>query len=72
MGLPSMSFKEFAKNPIVALLFLCVLAVGYLHVQNISTLEETILVLRRDVDELKKENKELRDKIIEITRVTKK
>lgn len=68
MGLPTMSFKEFAKNPIVALLFLSVLTIGYLHVQHVSMLEETILELRDDVDELKKENKDLRDKIIEITR----
>lgn len=71
MGLPTMSFKEFAKNPIVALLFLCVLAIGYLHVEHISTLEETILELRSDIDELKYENKELRNKIIEITKAAK-
>lgn len=70
MGLPTMSFKEFAKNPIVALLFLSVLAIGYLHMQHISTLEETIMELRSDVDDLKKENKDLRDKIIDITRAT--
>ena len=71
MELPVMSFKEFLKNPIVALLFLSVLAIGYLHIQHISTLEETILELRGDVDELKKENKELRSKILEITQITK-
>lgn len=71
MELPVMSFKEFLKNPIVALLFLSVLTIGYLHIQHISTLEETILELRGDVDELKKENKELRNKILEITQITK-
>jgi hypothetical protein len=59
MTLPNISFKEFAKNPIVALLFLCILAIGYLHVQHISTLESTIIELRSEMDELKKENKEL-------------
>ena len=68
MALPTVSFKEFAKNPIVALLFMAILAIGYLHNQQISTLEDTIVQLREDVDELKKENKELRNKLLEITK----
>jgi cell division protein FtsB len=68
MALPTVSFKEFAKNPIVALLFMAILAIGYLHNQQISTLEDTIVQLRDDVDELKKENKELRNKLLEITK----
>jgi uncharacterized protein YoxC len=59
MALPNISFKEFASNPIVALLFLCVLAIGYLHVKHISTLENTIVELRSEVDGLKSENKQL-------------
>tara|TARA_Y100000389_G_C17444604_1_gene510789 strand:+ start:1640 stop:1849 length:210 start_codon:yes stop_codon:yes gene_type:complete len=68
MTLPTVSFKEFAKNPIVALLFMAILAIGYLHNQQISTLEDTIVQLREDVDELKNENKELRNKLLEITK----
>jgi hypothetical protein len=68
MALPTVSFKEFAKNPIVALLFMAILAIGYLHNQQISTLEDTIVQLREDVDELKNENKELRNKLLEITK----
>jgi flagellar biosynthesis chaperone FliJ len=47
---------------------MAILAIGYLHNQQISTLEDTIVQLRDDVDELKKENKELRNKLLEITK----
>ena len=30
-ALPVVSFKEFVKNPIVALLFICLMAIGYLY-----------------------------------------
>lgn len=69
-----MTFKEFAKNPIVALLFMCVLAIGYLHVQHIGSLESTIDRLDVEIEQLKvdnkelqKQNKELRDIIMDIT-----
>lgn len=66
MTLPTISFKEFAKNPIVALLFMCIMVIGYLHVKHVGGLENTISELRKDVDSLKKENKELYDILIKI------
>ena len=66
MSLPMISFKEFVKNPIVALLFMCLMAIGYLYIDNKNTLTDQIVDLREEVDMLKSENKELNQKIIEI------
>lgn len=56
---PPISFKEFAKEPVKGLMFLCILAVGYLYVDikmsNSSTqkqLNEKITVLETKVDQL--------------------
>lgn len=64
MALPTISFKEFVKNPIVALLFMCLIAIGYLYLDNKSTLTNQIEELQSEVDTLKKEYKELNDKFI--------
>lgn len=34
---PPMTFKEFAKNPIVAVLFLCIIAIAYMYKDMKST-----------------------------------
>lgn len=36
------TFKEFAKNPIVGLMFLCIIAVGYLYVDGKVSYESRI------------------------------
>jgi hypothetical protein len=64
-ALPMVSFKEFVKNPIVALLFMCLMAIGYLYVDNKSTLTTQIETLQEEVIILKKDYKELNDKFIE-------
>ena len=64
MALPTVSFKEFVKNPIVALLFMCLMAIGYLYVDNKSTLTGQIEELQSEVSILKKDYKELNDKFI--------
>jgi hypothetical protein len=64
MALP-VSFKEFVSNPIVALLFMCLMAIGYLYFDNKSTLTDQIEDLQEEVTILKKEYKELNDKFIE-------
>lgn len=66
MTLPTISFKEFLTNPITALLFMCVMALGYLYVEQTSTLEEQVIELRKEVKLLKEDNKRLNDKILEI------
>lgn len=64
MALPTVSFKEFVKNPIVALLFMCLMAIGYLYIDNKSTLTTQIETLQEEVTTLKKDYKELNDKFI--------
>ena len=72
MALPTVSFKEFAKNPIVALLFLCLMAIGYLYVAQTNTLETQVITLQEEVKLLKEDNKKLNEKIIEILSEVKK
>jgi predicted RND superfamily exporter protein len=64
MSLPNLSFKEFAKNPIVALLFMSLMVIGYLYLDNKTTLTNQINELKGEVTTLKKEYKELNDKFI--------
>ena len=56
---PPISFKEFAKEPVKGLMFICIIAVGYLYVDikmsNTATqkqLNEKITVLEAKVDQL--------------------
>mgnify|MGYP006906260350 CR=1 FL=1 len=65
-SLPGMgvSFKEFSKNPIVALLFMALMAIGYLYYDNKSTLTNQIEDLREEIITLKKDYKELNDNFI--------
>tara|TARA_X000000368_G_scaffold328764_1_gene265823 strand:+ start:679 stop:897 length:219 start_codon:yes stop_codon:yes gene_type:complete len=64
MALPTISFKEFVKNPITAMLFMCLISIAFLYFDNKSTLEGQIKELQSEVIELKKEYKELNDKFI--------
>lgn len=66
MALPSISFKEFLTSPITALLFMCVMALGYLYVAQTGTLETQVADLQKEVQLLKDDNKQLNAKIIEI------
>lgn len=72
MALPTVSFKEFAKNPIVALLFMCLMAIGYLYVAQTNTLETQVITLQEEVKLLKEDNKKLNEKIVEILSEVKK
>jgi hypothetical protein len=63
--LPGVSFKEFVKNPIAAFMFICLVAIGYLYFDNKATLTDQIKRLEGDVEQLKKDNKELNNKIID-------
>ncbi len=65
------SYKDFLKNPIVGLLFMCLLAIGYLYIDNRNTLTKQIEDLKVEVKELKAENAILYNKIIEISKKVK-
>ena len=65
-GMPNITFREFASNPIVALLFLSVCATGALWYQNKVTLENHITEYRKEVAILKKENRDLQEKYIQV------
>jgi len=67
-----LNFKEFSKNPIVAVLFLAVLAVGYLYFQNeqkntesIERLEGEIAEMKIEIKEVRAENKRLNEAFID-------
>lgn len=72
MGLPTLSFKEFLTNPIVALLFMCLMAIGYLYIDNRSTLTKQIETLQVEVTKLEKDYKELNEKFIKTLQEVKK
>lgn len=57
-------FGEFVKNPIVALLFMSLMAVGYLYYDNKSTLTNQIEELQEEVKSLKVDYKNLNEKLI--------
>jgi len=65
-GLPGVSFKDFVKNPVIGVLFMSLIAIGYLYIDNRSTLTVQIEELREEVDELKEDNKALNSKIYEM------
>ena len=62
------SYKDFAKNPVVGLLFMCLIAIGYLYIDNRNTLTKQIDNLQVEVKALKDENVRLYNKIIEISK----
>ncbi len=65
------SYKDFLKNPIVGLLFMCLLAIGYLYIDNRSTLTQQIKDLKAEVKTLKEDNQKLFNTILEIQKKVK-
>ena len=68
----AISFKEFSKNPIIAVLFLAILGVGYLYLHNekksvaaIQRLEGEIAEMKIEIRNLRAENKRLNEAFIE-------
>lgn len=59
-------FAEFLKNPVVGMLFMCIMAIGYLYYDNRTTLTNQITRLETQVELLTKENNDLKNQIIEI------
>jgi hypothetical protein len=59
------NFKDFASNPISGVLLLSLIAVGYLYVDNKTTLTNQIEVLQAEVITLRDDYKKLNNKFIE-------
>ena len=58
-------FKDFAANPVTGLLFFCLIAIGYLYIDNKTTLTNQIENLQEEVIVLRSDYKKLNDKFIE-------
>lgn len=59
------NFKDFASNPISGVLLLSLVAIGYLYVDNKTTLTNQIEVLQDEVITLRDDYKKLNNKFIE-------
>jgi hypothetical protein len=59
------NFKDFASNPVSGVLLLSLIAIGYLYVDNKTTLTNHIKVLQEEVITLRDDYKKLNDKFIE-------
>ena len=59
------NFKDFAANPLAGGLFFCIIAIGYLYIDNKTTLTNQIIALQEEVIVLKNDYKKLNDKFIE-------
>jgi hypothetical protein len=59
------NFKDFAANPMAGGLFFCIIAIGYLYIDNKTTLTNQIEDLQEEVIILRKDYKKLNDKFIE-------
>jgi len=51
------SYKDFLKNPIVAILFLAVMGLGYLYLDNKGVYKQTIIRHESEIITLKSEIK---------------
>ena len=59
------NFKDFASNPVSGVLLLSLIAIGYLYVDNKTTLTSHIKVLQEEVITLRDDYKKLNDTFIE-------
>lgn len=64
--LPKVTFQDFVKNPFVAILFMCLMAIGYLYYDNKKVLTNQIERLETEVDSLKKDCKSLNAKLFDV------
>ena len=46
------TFKEFAKNPITGMMFLCIIAVGYLYIDQKVSYENRIEMQDKKIEQL--------------------
>lgn len=63
--LPTINYKEFLKNPIVGILFISLISVGYLYVDNKSNYLKVISDQETRIDKLEHKVDDLTKKINE-------
>jgi hypothetical protein len=61
--LPVISYKEFFKNPIVGILFICISAIGYLYIDNRTNYQDQVVELNNRLT-IAERRIEIRDSII--------
>jgi len=66
----ALSFKEYSKNPIQYLLFICIGVIGYLYVDQRQVLNERIDQQEKEIVQLREDYKELSEKLFEILKET--
>ena len=66
MGVLPIKYVDFVKNPIVAMLFMSLIAIGYLYYDNKKVTDNQIKDLQSQVRDLQNENKGLNAKMVEI------
>ena len=60
------SFKEFASDPVKAILFLCLMAIMYLYIDNKMVYKEQIKKDETRIENLEKKVDVLENKLLEI------
>lgn len=58
---PPISFKEFAKEPVKGLMFICIIAVGYLYVDIKMTNSSTQKIQNEKIEKLEVKLEQLTD-----------
>lgn len=63
------SFKEFAKDPIKAILFLCLVAIMYLYIDNKMIYKEQISKQEKRIEALEAKVDTLENKLLELNKI---
>jgi len=61
--LPSISYKEFLKNPVIGILFLSLFAITYLYMDNKSNYKDVIVKQEIRINKLEGDVEHLQDEI---------
>ena len=63
------SFKEFLKDPIKAILFLCLVAIMYLYIDNKMVYKDQIDKQAKRIELLEKKVDDLENKLLQINHI---
>ena len=60
------SFKEFISDPVKAMLFLCLIAIMYLYIDNKMVYKDQIMRDEAKIEKLEKKVETLENKLLEL------